>query len=143
MKIIVQKYNVGVSGPGLFTVKTDNEEECIIPTFGYDENGHVKTRKKAKVDGGYCPPKQEWIDEQIKQCVDGFVKNYNREVVLGQSPAFDVSIETTNKEVPEVVYVFLFSRSDFPNEIGICTSSTPFIVEDSAVKFNKECEYVL
>jgi len=138
MKIIIQEYNVEVTGPGCFTVKTENDEGCFIPTFGFNYKGEVKSRRKG-IKEGYATLKRRWINKQISEAIGHHLKEYGQDIVTGQNyekDTFDYEIEENGKEC-EAIYVFVFSRSDCPDEIGIATSDTPFIVEDSSVSFTE------
>ena len=138
MEIIIQEYSIGVSGPGVFTIKTDNFKNTMAPTFGFKEDGTVGNRKYGK-EHGYAPLKREWIDENINNIVKAFVDDYNKEYIMPTSQWDNISVKEVNKGKCDKVYVFLFSRSDCPNEIGIMVDDSPFIVEDSSIVFKEGC----
>ena len=67
-------------------------------------------------------------------------KEYSQDMEKGhnyEKDPFNYEMVENGKKCSKV-YVFVFSRSDYPNEIGIATSDIPFIVEDSNILFKKE-----
>lgn len=112
--IIVQEFNLRVSGKGLFTIQTTGGE-CMVPTFGYDKDGRVLSTRVAEKEG-YAPLKQEWIDKQIVLSAECFKQEENCE-----GP----------------VYIAIIKKSDTPNEIGIVMDSSPMFLENSSITVEK------
>lgn len=119
MKVIVQEYKVDVKGIGTFSIMS-GDNDITLPTFGFDKNGEVMSRREATIDG-YAPLQREWVNKMIENAIESF-KNYATE-------NDDMDFKT--------VYVFVFSRSDCPNQIGIATNDIPFKVVDSSFTFTE------
>lgn len=138
MEVAIQEYNIDIEGPGHFSVKGEGTESCFVPTFGFDEQGKVKSRKLGEKEG-YASLQREWIDKQIKLAVENHKEEHKQDMVKGPNygkDPFDYKMVENGKKCDKV-YVFVFTRSDYPNEIGIATADSPFIVEDSKVLFRE------
>lgn len=141
MEIILQEYNIEIEGAGIFYVSNERKDRLMIPTFGFDEKGNVKNRKLGEKEG-YASLKREWVDNCVKISVEEYIKNRKKKIVPGPRYAkdpydYDV-IEVEDNESCKKVYVFLFTCSNVPNEIGIAVDDISFIIEDSKVSFQKK-----
>ena len=135
--IVVQEFNVEVEGRGFFSLQSKNGE-VMVPTFGFDNEGKVLSRRIAE-ENGYASLKQEWVDKQIILASDNFRKEIHQEKHIdGQGHTFDQEEyhrDTIPGDVP--VYAAIIHRSDAPNEIGIVVDSSPMFLENSSITVDK------
>lgn len=140
MNIYVQKYHVDIKGNGIFCVKSSEGNTLLIPNVGFDKDG------KSFLSGGmnddsFVFPEQEWIEKYIVELVDSHINTFPKymdmiDPISGNK--FKVPCSQT-----DTLYVFLFTREGFKNQIGVQISDSPFVVEDSSLTFDKDCEYLI
>lgn len=143
MNVIIQEFDIKVSGSGHPIIKTV-EGESMVPTFGFNKKGKVLSIKIGEKEG-YAVLQQEWIESIIKDASEDFRKEIVREAHFdGQDPVLDQE-EYHREAIPEEVpvYVGIIKRSDYPNEVGIVSSSSSISVENSFVKVKNIKEYKL
>lgn len=132
--IIVQEFNIEINGKGIFALQTSNSGEVMVPTFGFNKDGSVQSRKIAEKEG-YAPLQQEWVNEYIISAAEAFRKEIHQEAFIdGQGHMYDQD-EYHRDAIPEEVpvYVAVIKKSDTPNEIGLISDSSPMSLENSSV----------
>lgn len=131
--IMVQEFDIEINGKGIFALQTSSGE-VMVPTFGFNKDGKVQSRKIAEEEG-YFPLQQEWIDKQIILAAKDFRKEIHQEAFIdGQGHMYDQD-EYHRNAIPEEipVYVAVINKSDTPNEIGVVVDSSPMSLKNSSV----------